>query len=393
VIASFAWFCVFPPSLALLYFSLEVLLGLRRIASLPSGGGDLDVAVVIPAHDEAAQIAGTVQRLRERLLPATRVIVVADNCSDGETAALARSAGAEVIERNDPSRRGKGFALDFAREFLASAPPQAVFVLDADCRLERGSVEAAAGRAVARDEPVQAVNLLHAAPAASPLVQLSNFAMLIKNLVRARGLVRLGGGIPLFGTGMAFPWTIFSRFELATSDAVEDLRLSLTLARRGVRVHLDEETRVTSAAAALEDSLAQRRRWEHGFLVNAARHGMPLLVKGFARRSRHLGALGAHLLVPPLALLFLVAGVAALPAIAAALANGTTGPLVLLAISLMTAVTATGLAWRREGRSTLSLAALARAPLYVLWKIPLYVGFVSSRQREWNRTRRVNEEA
>jgi hypothetical protein len=60
---------------------------------------------------------------------------------------------------------------------------------------------------------------------------------------------------------------------------------------------------------------------------------------------------------------------------------------------LMTAVTATGLAWRREGRSTLSLAALARAPLYVLWKIPLYVGFVSSRQREWNRTRRVNEEA
>ena len=393
MIASIAWLCVLPPSLALLYFSLEVLFGLRRIASLPSGGPDFDVAVVIPAHDEAAQIADTVQRLRECLLPATRVVVVADNCSDGETAVLARSAGAEVIERNDPSQRGKGFALDFAREFLASAPPQAVFVLDADCRLERGSVEAAAGRAVARDEPVQAVNLLHAAPAASPLVQLSNFAMLIKNLVRARGLHRLGGGIPLFGTGMAFPWTIFSRFELATSDAVEDLRLSLTLARRGVRVHLDEETRVTSAAAALEDSLAQRRRWEHGFLVNAARHGMPLLVKGFARRSRHLGALGAHLLVPPLALLFLVAGVAALPAIAAALANGTTGPLVLLAISLMTAVTATGLAWRREGRSTLSLAALARAPLYVLWKIPLYVGFVSSRQREWNRTRRVNEEA
>jgi cellulose synthase/poly-beta-1,6-N-acetylglucosamine synthase-like glycosyltransferase len=391
MIASFAWLCVFPPSLALLYFSLEVLLGLRSVASLPSGEPDLDVAVVIPAHDEAAQIAGTVERLRERLLPATRIVVIADNCSDGETATLARSAGAEVIERNDPSQRGKGFALDFAREFLASAPPQAVFVLDADCRLERGSVEAAAGRAVARDEPVQAVNLLHAAPAASPLVQLSNFAMLIKNLVRARGLHRLGGGIPLFGTGMAFPWAIFSRLELATSDAVEDLRLSLILALRGVRVYLDEETRVTSPAAPLEDSLGQRRRWEHGFLLNAMRHAIPLLIKGIARRSRHLGALGAHMLVPPLALLFLVAGVAAMPALAAALVSGAPGPLAFLSLSFLAAVTATGLAWRREGRSTLSLAALARAPLYVLWKIPLYIGFVTSRQREWNRTRRVNE--
>ena len=43
------------------------------------------------------------------------------------------------------------------------------------------------------------------------------------------------------------------------------------------------------------------------------------------------------------------------------------------------------------GRETLGLLTLARAPLYVLWKIPLYLGFFASRQTEWNRTRRLNE--
>lgn len=390
MITSFAWLCAVPPSLALLYFSAEVLFGLRRTASLPSGESELDVAVVIPAHDEASLISGTVQRLREGIGPATRILVVADNCSDEETAARARSAGALVIERNDPARRGKGFALDFARQFLASAPPDAVFVLDADCRLERGSVEGTARRTAASGEPVQAVNVLHAPAGASPLVQLSNFAMLVKNLVRARGLYRLGGGIPLFGTGMAFPWATFSELELATSETVEDLRLALTLAAKGIRVHLDEETRVTSAAAELEDSLGQRRRWEHGFLANAWRYGIPLLAKGVVGRSRHLVALGAHMLVPPLALLFLIATVAALPALAAAAWSGGPCPLALLSGSLALALAATGLAWRREGRSELTFTVLARAPLYVLWKIPLYVGFVWSRQREWNRTRRIN---
>ena len=391
MIASGAWLCVIPPSLALLYFSVEVLFGLRRIASLPLDGRDLDVVVVIPAHDEASLISGTVQRLRQGVRSTTRILVVADNCRDGETAALARSAGALVIERNDPSRRGKGFALDFAREFLAAAPPDAVFVLDADCTLERGSVEATAGRAVALGEPVQAVNLLVAPAAASPLVQLSGFAMLVKNLVRARGLYRLGGGVPLFGTGMGFAWTTFSRLELATAEPVEDLRLALTLAASGIKVHFDEDTRVTSAAAELEDSLGQRRRWEHGFLANAARYAIPLLTAGVVKHSRHLGALGAHMLVPPLALLYLIAIVAAVPALALAVWTGALGPLALLSGSTAAAVTATGLAWGLEGRSELGLASLARAPLYVLWKIPLYLGFFSSRQKEWNRTRRINE--
>lgn len=384
------WLCALLPALALVHFTIEVLLGLRPLTNHPVPASDVDFAVIIPAHNEALLIAGTVEALRQKVGDAARIVVVADNCTDG-TAEIARATGATVIERLDASQRGKGFALAFARDFLGSDPPDAVFILDADCRVSRGKVEAMAAHAALIGEPVQAINLLTAPAGASPLVLLSNFAMIIKNVVRARGLYRLGGGITLFGTGMAFPWRTFADAQLATADPVEDLRLALVLARQGIRVHLWQDLGVASAAAGIVDSLDQRRRWEHGFMSNAARFGLPTLGTGVARGSRHLAALGAHLLVPPLALLFVVAAVALTPALALAIWGDARGPAALLTGALALSLGATGVAWYREGRSTLSLLTLARAPLYVLWKIPLYFGFFASRQTEWNRTRRLNE--
>ena len=387
----FAWLCAIPPAAALLYFSLEVVLGLRAVRSPLTKDDQVDVVVIIPAHDEALVIADTVASAL-RASPPPRVLVIADNCSD-DTAEIARAAGAVVAERNDPVRRGKGHALAFARDVLAEAPPAAVFILDADCRIEKGSPALAAAQAIARGEPVQSRNLLSAPDHASPLVRLSNFAFLLKNLVRARGLYRLGGGITLSGTGMAFPWEVFARANLATSDAVEDLRLALDLALEGTKVHLFEATQVTSPAAIGTSSLGQRRRWEHGFLANAFRSAVPLLLKGAVRRSRHLGALGADMLVPPLALLFLISLLSLLLALAATMWGSGPGPAIVLLGALASATTAAALAWHREGRSILSARALLTAPVYILWKIPLYLGFFLSRQTDWNRTQRLNEKS
>ncbi len=384
------WLCTIPPSVALLYYSLEVVWGLFPFRFSPAPTGEVRTVIVIPAHDEALLIEQTVREARRGISPSTQVLVVADNCSD-RTAEYARAAGATVIERSDRSRRGKGFALAFAREFLRSDPPDAVFILDADCRIALGSAENVGRHSVFLGEPVQSANLLTAPKDASALVLLSNFAMLIKNLTRARGLYRLGGGITLFGTGMVFPWTVFAQLDLASSIAVEDLALALSLASKGVKVHLSEQLLVTSAAAELGDSLDQRARWEHGFLAQAFKRGLPLLGSGVARRSRHLLALGAHMLVPPLALLLVLAVIALIPAYALAFIVHSNGPAVLITSALGCAVVTTGLAWYLEGRTTLPLGALLRAPLYVVWKVPLYLRFIVSRQSRWNRTRRANE--
>jgi cellulose synthase/poly-beta-1,6-N-acetylglucosamine synthase-like glycosyltransferase len=114
------------------------------------------MAILVPAHDEDAGIARTVTALRSELGPGDRLLVIADNCSDG-TAERAREAGAEVVERSDRSRRGKGFALSFGAKVLAENPPDVVVVMDADCRVERGTLEMLARTAHVTGNPVQAV--------------------------------------------------------------------------------------------------------------------------------------------------------------------------------------------------------------------------------------------
>ena len=68
--------------------------------------------VIVPAHDEEQNIAATVVSLLAVDYPRNRfrVVVVADNCTD-KTAERAREAGADVIERVDATKRGKGYAL------------------------------------------------------------------------------------------------------------------------------------------------------------------------------------------------------------------------------------------------------------------------------------------
>jgi cellulose synthase/poly-beta-1,6-N-acetylglucosamine synthase-like glycosyltransferase len=69
------------------------------------------IAVLIPAHDEASGIGPTLASVRAQTRPGDRVLVVADNCTD-RTAEVARAGGADVVERFDAVRRGKGYALD-----------------------------------------------------------------------------------------------------------------------------------------------------------------------------------------------------------------------------------------------------------------------------------------
>src|ERR1700683_5764217 len=81
------------------------------------------VAVIVPAHNESAGIRVALDSVMPQLMPGDRLVVVADNCTD-DTAQVAAAAGAEVVERHDTSRRGKGCALDFGVRYLQLDPPE-----------------------------------------------------------------------------------------------------------------------------------------------------------------------------------------------------------------------------------------------------------------------------
>lgn len=386
LLPEFAWLMALPPLVSLAIFTLEALAGLKPLPPLPGDSAMPRVAILIPAHNEEAAIELTVEMLLREAPGGTRIMVVADNCTDG-TAARAREAGAEVAERVDPMRRGKGFALAFGRDWLVPEPPEVVVVIDADCAFVPGGLGALA-RAAAAGAPAQAVNLLTPDRSAPPLVQISSFAMLVKNLVRGRATSRIGGAALLTGTGMAFPWAVFADAPLATGDLVEDLGLGLALVRSGSRPRLVEQAQVRSRPAPQADALTQRKRWEHGFLATALRTAPRLIFEGLTKGSRAELALGAHLLVPPLALLFALSTLVAATTAGLGLLTGYWFPAFTLLAGMLAAGGATLLAWLREGRAWLSLAALLRAPLYILWKLPLYARFLIAPETRWVRTRR-----
>jgi glycosyltransferase involved in cell wall biosynthesis len=167
-------------------------------------------AILMPAHDEATGIAAAIDAIVPQLRGGDRLLVVADNCSD-RTAAIAAERGAEVSERHDPERRGKGYALDHGVRHLAAAPPAVVIVVDADCAVAAGSVDLLARESMRRRRPVQALYLMLAPPGAGLKQRMAEFAWAVRNQVRPLGWQRLGGPCQLMGTGMAFPWaTIYA---------------------------------------------------------------------------------------------------------------------------------------------------------------------------------------
>lgn len=392
VLALIAWALALALAIPLMIFAVEVAVGLHGSDKRCASAAGRRVTILIPAHDEASGIAGTLAALRAVSGPEVAVLVVADNCSD-DTAAVARAARVEVIERAEPVARGKGYALAFGRDHIARSanPPEVVIVLDADCRLAPGSIEALAAAATqVPARPAQAINLIAPALDASPMTQISGFAMVVKNLYRSRGMTRLGGAALLTGTGMAFPWPLFASAQLASGALVEDLGLGIELTRAGHPARLVEAAGVSSAPAPEAVALQQRTRWEHGFLDTVRKSALPLLWSGLRRGSLAELLLACHMLVPPLALLLMLAWAVLAAVLVLGCLGAGWGPAVTLAIVLVAVLSLTFAAWLVGGRRWLRGGALLRAPLYILWKLPVYAAFLRRRETEWKRTPRAD---
>jgi cellulose synthase/poly-beta-1,6-N-acetylglucosamine synthase-like glycosyltransferase len=314
-------------------------------------------------------------------------LVVADNCTDN-TAEVVRKSGFAVLERFDAKRRGKGYALAYGRSWLTQAPPDCVIIFDADCETDAASLADLARFSVARMSAVQAGYFFEPDLSVPAKVQISNFALWVKNIVRQRGAYRLGGGAILTGTGMAFPWKIFAELPLATASIVEDLALTIDLARAGnAPVYLNEAT-VYSTAAAEAATLEQRSRWEHGFLGVARNHGWPMLRSGILRMDRKSAILGLHLLVPPLALLLATAFSVAIVLSGLAVLIDNWLPFLVSAFALGIAMLSVILAWISGGHRWLKAEAIHLVPFYVAWKIPLYLRYALGQTATWIRTDR-----
>jgi cellulose synthase/poly-beta-1,6-N-acetylglucosamine synthase-like glycosyltransferase len=231
------------------------------------------------------------------------------------------------------------------------------------------------------------------APAGSKLsMRIAAFAWIVKDLVRPAGAAHWGMPCQLMGTGMAFPWPVLQGASLATGHIVEDMKLGTDLALAGTPPWFEPQALVTSEFPTSEQGAAsQRTRWEHGHLQVLTSQAPPLIARGLLRADWRALALAVDLIVPPLALLVMtVLAATLLAALGGALGAGWEAfgfGLALLALLTVAVLSA----WARFARGVVSLGEIARAPLYALNKVPVYVRYLAGRQSEWVRTRRRGE--
>lgn len=381
-----------PVSLALCVLAIECFLALlpSKVLAL---GERLPCAVLIPAHDEELGIRSTLENVSREITEGDRIVVVADNCTD-RTADVALELGAEVTRRDEPDRRGKGFALDAGLAYIKSTikeqydAPAVLVVLDADCQFAPDALDRLVRIASASQVPLQALYLLHVSPNGGPSQRLSAFAFLTKNRIRPRGLARAGLSVPLTGSGMAFPWPLACELQLGTSEIVEDLDLGLQLVKEGLGPRFCEEAQVDSTFPDGEQaSKAQHARWELGYLGQMRRKLPALLKAGLLGDVRSLAA-GLDLFVPPLSLLLLLSALAGALSTTNVLLGGSVLPFWAFIVSCSSASLGLALVWLKFGRQTISLIELLGIPGYAGRKIVMYATAPFQSKKAWDRTER-----
>lgn len=378
-------------------FCLEVLAAValpQRKALVRAGHGvRRRLTVLVPAHDEGAGLLPTLADIQSQLLPGDRLLVVADNCTD-DTAALARMAGAEVIERRDTTKLGKGYALDLGLRHLSADPPEIVIFIDADCRVESGAIDQLALTCGTTGRPVQALHIMTSPKKSLVNHQVAEFAGRVKLSLRQRGLRTLGLPCQLVGTGMAFPWHVVRVADFTSGSIVEDLKLGLELSLVGQSPVFCPSACVTSEfPSSVKGAKDQRKRWEQGHIGMILKSAPRLFYRGIACQNWSLLALTLDLAVPPLSLLaILVAGMFVVTA-AAALLGLSSAALTISTATFVGFIVAIFLAWLKCGRDVLPASAILSVAPYVIGKLGLYHHALFGKgDAEWIRTDRTKSE-
>ncbi len=199
-----------------------------------------EVSVVLAAYDEGPSIAAVVEGCLRHLPPSAEVIVVDDGSRD-DTAALAAGAGARVIRLS--TNRGKGTAL---RRGAHEATGSWLVFLDAD----------------GQDDPADIPRLLDAARGGAELVIGSRFL----------GRFEAYAITPLHDAGnRALTWVVNALFATALTDTQAGFRvlaratfLGCELAATGYDVEVDVLLEVLRQGGAVQEVPVTRHARAHG---------------------------------------------------------------------------------------------------------------------------------
>lgn len=240
-------------------------LGINRSRiGTPSGSGQSQFAIFIPAHNEQNVIQDSVKSILTAHYPQNNFIVyvVADNCTD-DTVQCARNAGAKVLERYNPLRRGKQFALEWAFKQIDLDNFDAVVILDADNHINPEFFSVLDHHLQAGHKVLQAYE--ETMNPNDSWVSMNN-AYMYWYMFRLQMIrMKLGMSSWLAGTGMCISIEILKKIGWRVTTIVDDVEFTCQLLLSGEKVILaDGAVLYDQKPIRLMDSMMQRLRWIRG---------------------------------------------------------------------------------------------------------------------------------
>lgn len=365
------------------------LVGLRRSAPRRHTGRPPRILALVPAHNEALLIEDTVRSLLAQEYPRDRwhVLVVADNCTD-DTAARARAAGAECLERRDQERRGKPYAIAWAIEQLPLKHLDAITIVDADVVVAPHYASGLAREAPLNQKAVQPYNDVRN-PGESALTRMS--AAFAAARFQGSFLLKQHAGLPVpLSAGLCVGTDVLRRYGWDAFSLCEDWELYASLTARGVPVGLAGEAHLyAQETKSLRQSGRQRRRWMLGKLAVLWSWGGPLMRSTQASVHQKLDVLGELFSPGPALHLGLVA---AAWTVAWFTAGWASPWLLLLTASLLRPAVYAGIGIARDADPLRAIGAFGFLPLYAGWRLISALGaVVTASDLEWERTERHAE--
>ncbi|MBI0580609.1 glycosyltransferase family 2 protein [Neobacillus cucumis] len=275
-------------------------------------------AVLVAAHNEENVISQICENLKNLNYPKDLydVYVICDNCSDS-TASAVRATGVKAMERHDPTRKGKGFGLEWMFERLWEIEEDgtsydAVVMFDADNLVGRDFLQIINSKLMEGNDVVQAY-LDSKNPEDTWVTKSYSFAYWSTNRIYQLVRENLGLTAQLGGTGVTVTTKVLKEIGWGATSLTEDLEFTQRyILKTGKRVAWAHDAKLyDEKPLGFKQSFRQRIRWMQGHFDCMTRYTFPLLLEGIKKRKFMLIDSAIYLVMPSrsiLALILIIAG-------------------------------------------------------------------------------------
>ena len=247
-----------------------------------------NIAVIVAAHNEEAVIGQLVDNLNGLDYPKELydIYVIADNCTDN-TAQVAAKMGATVCERTHPTKKSKGFALEwmFEKLFAMDKKYDAVAIFDADNLVHPAFLKEMNNRLLKGDKIIQGY-LDAKNPYDTWVAGTFAIAFWVIDHISHLAKTNIGLSAVLGGTGMCITTDVLQKYGWRATCLTEDMEFTMKSLAEGIKTTWAHDAIVyDEKPLTFMQSWNQRKRWAQGQFDVAHRFIPKMLKEGFRRHD------------------------------------------------------------------------------------------------------------